>query len=45
VQKKCFCTLNEIQKNRDDQTKLEEKMEEIREKYPKAQYTFDIIVE
>jgi hypothetical protein len=44
-QKKCFCILNDIQRNIDDQTRLEDQMEEIRDKYQKAQDAFDRIVD
>jgi hypothetical protein len=44
VQKKCFCVLNYIQRNKDDQTKLEDQMEGMRDKYQKARDAFDIIV-
>jgi hypothetical protein len=33
VQKKCFCVLNDIQRNKDDQIKLEDQMEEMRDRY------------
>jgi len=44
VQNKCFCVLNDIQRNRDDQIKLEDHMEEMRDRHKKAHDAFDIIV-
>jgi predicted nuclease with TOPRIM domain len=44
VQEKFFCILNEIHRNKDDYTRLEDKMEEIRDKYENCQDAFDIIM-
>jgi hypothetical protein len=44
-QKKYFCVLNDIQRNRDDQLRLEDQIEEIRDKYQNPDDAFDRIVD
>jgi hypothetical protein len=40
-----FCALNDIQINIDDQINFQDQMEELKEKYHKAQDAFDITVD
>jgi len=44
VQKDIFFIFNEIQKNREDQIKMNDQLEEIRRKYQRAQNSLDKIV-
>jgi hypothetical protein len=45
VHKECFCLLNEIHKNKGDQLKLGMHIENIKDKYQKAQNFYEKIID